>query len=145
MRGEEFKERGETVSRDHAAAALRVSLMLLALWDLLCGSTALLWPATLGQARGAETAAEFHWIRVIGVFWIYLAFMQGLGAWDLRRFLVAAQLAIALRCPTSLFHLANLILGSGAPLQDLAFGVADLIIWLGGWWLLRRAGLRLLG
>ena len=130
-----------------APTQLRILLAALTLWNVGCGVSALVWPEWVGQSRGAEGAA-LHYIRVLGLCWLFVALMEGLGAWDLDRFLVAAQLAILIRLPTGLFHIALLIrslAGHGHPALDAWFGLGDLAIFALGAWLLRRAGHRLLG
>lgn len=124
---------------------LRMLLGALALWDVLWGGLALIHAGALRPPWLTPQPGDLGYIRVLGVFWLFMAYVQALAGSDLVRYRLAAQLAVALRLPTGLLNLYLVFVEYPHPMSGhaqavLSFGLGDLAIWLTGAWLLRRLG-----
>ncbi|MBI2301248.1 MAG: hypothetical protein HYU66_20260 [Armatimonadetes bacterium] len=123
--------------------ALRWVLVALAVADVALGVHAVVRPYAVGPYASPVLTDRFY-VRIIGVFWLFMAYVETLGWRDPKRNLLAVQLAFMLRLPTGLLNLAEYVLcppwaGSRHGGHGL-FAALDLAIWLIGVGCLRRLG-----
>lgn len=119
---------------------LRWILLGLAIADVAFGIIAIVNPYIAGPYASPLETDRFY-VRIIGVFWIFMAYVALLGWRDPVRNLLAVQLTFTLRLPTGLLNLAELILEQPY-WGHAAFGVADLAIWATGVTCLKLVGRR---
>jgi hypothetical protein len=124
-------------------AALRWMLLALALWDAVLGSHALANPTAVGPYPALEK--DQLYVRIVGLFWLFMAYVQLAGWRDPLRNLAAVQIAVSLRLPTGLLNLAELLVLYPGPfnvarLGILLFAAGDLAVWGLGAYALRRLG-----
>lgn len=125
---------------------LRWMLLGLVVWDVAFGCYALAHPNAVGPL--AENApSERVFVRIIGLFWLFMAYVQFVGWRDPLRNLLAVQLAVTLRLPTALLNVVEAAFLFPGPISSvhhhmLIFAGGDLFVWLLGACCLRRLGKR---
>lgn len=93
-----------------ARKQLRLLMVLLALWDLGIGIYAVGFPKHLQQVVCFAPRAEPLFIRGVGVYWLFAAYMQFLGFRDPTKYLVAVQLAVIFRLSAAVIDSVEILL-----------------------------------
>lgn len=84
-----------------ARKRLRLLLLMLVLWDLGIGVYAVFWAKHLQQLILFTPQSEPLFIRGVGVYWLFAAYLQFLGFRNPEKNLVAVQLSIIFRLSAS--------------------------------------------
>jgi hypothetical protein len=83
--------------KDIARKRLRLLLGLLVLWDLGIGIYAVFFAEHFQHLISFEPRSEPLFIRGVGVYWLFAAYLQFLGFRNPEKFLVAVQLSVIFR------------------------------------------------
>ncbi len=95
--------------KDTARKRLRLLLALMALWDLVIGVYAVFGAHHLQQMVQFTPQSEPLFIRGVGVYWLFAAYLQLLGFRDPEKNLVAVQLTIVFRLSAALIDMVEVL------------------------------------
>lgn len=90
-----------------ARKRLRVLLLLLVLWDLGIGMYAVFFAKTLQEFVLFTPQQEPLFIRGVGVYWLFAAYIQFLGFKDPEKYLLAVHLSIIFRLSAAVIDFAE--------------------------------------
>lgn len=103
---------GETIT---ARKRLRWLLGLLVAWDLILGLYAVFFAGHFQELVRFVPRPEPLFIRGVGLYWLFAAYFQFLGARDPVRFVTAVQLSIVFRVSAGLLDSVEALVLLGQP------------------------------
>ena len=101
--------------KDIARKRLRIILLLLALWDLGIGVYAVVFAGHFQQVVNFIPRPEPLFIRGVGMYWLFAAYVQFLGFKNPEKYLVAIQLSIIFRLSAAIIDLCVVSFLLGRP------------------------------
>ncbi len=102
---------------EQTAARKRLRLLLgaLVVWDLAIGLYAVFFAGHFQELVRFVPQPEPLFVRGVGVYWLFAAYFQFLGARNPERFVTAVQLSIVFRLSAALFDSAEALVLLGQP------------------------------
>lgn len=96
-------------SESTATRWLRILMGVLVLWDLGLGIWAVLFTGHFEELIRFDSRPEPLFVRGVGLYWLFAAYMQWLGFRDPIRFVTAVQLTIVFRLSAAVIDTAEAV------------------------------------